>query len=79
MNSARGLSLAVVAVILSGCWENEDERYDAGYDDGYAEGYNTTCNIRATLVEGDWSSEAYSRGYNDGRLDGASACLEARP
>jgi hypothetical protein len=70
--------LAFVAVLsASACWEDEDERYDVGYDDGYATGYNTTCKIRATLIEGDWNSEAYSRGYNVGHADGSAACQAA--
>ena len=36
--------------------------------------YNTTCEIRATLVEGDWSDEDYSRGYAEGQTEGAFAC-----
>ena len=65
-------------LIAAGCQEDEDERYDTGYSDGYAEGYNTTCKIRATLVEGDWDSPAYSKGYRAGRVDGANACLSGR-
>jgi len=49
-----------------------------GYDDGYAAGYNTTCEIRATLIEGDWDSEANSRGYNTGYADGSAACLATK-
>ena len=26
----------------------------------YATGYNTTCKIRATLIEGDWDDEHYT-------------------
>lgn len=69
------LLAAAIALVLSGCWEDEVERFDVGYDDGYAVGYNTTCKIRATLIEGDWGSEAYSRGYNAGYLDGSAECL----
>lgn len=67
-----------VFFVVAACREDEDERYDTGYSDGYAEGYNTTCEIRATLVEGDWNSEAYSRGYNEGRVEGANACQAER-
>jgi len=62
---------------ISGC-SDADERYDVGYDDGYAEGYNTTCDIRATLVEGDWDDENYSRGYAEGRNAGAQDCLASK-
>ncbi len=67
----------IVLLVLSGC-SDADERYDVGYDDGYAEGYNTTCDIRATLVEGDWDDEDYSRGYAEGRYAGAQECLASR-
>lgn len=72
--SLRLSALVIAFLSLAGCFEDSEERYDVGYSDGYAEGYNTTCEIRATLVEGDWSSEAYSRGYNAGRLAGAEQC-----
>ena len=52
--------------------------YDQGYDDGYAAGYNTTCDIRATLIEGDWDDEDYSKGYRAGYEDGAQDCRESR-
>ena len=63
-----------IGAFCIGCSPNADSRYDSGYDDGYAEGYNTTCKIRATLVEGDWDDEHYSRGYSDGRVTGSAAC-----
>ena len=59
---------------LVGCGESADLRYDTGFDDSYAVGYNTTCKIRATLVEGDWDDENYSKGYNDGLIAGADEC-----
>jgi hypothetical protein len=61
-------------VALAGCGPNADSRYDSGYSDGYAEGYNTTCKIRATLVEGDWEDENYTKGYRAGQAAGAAAC-----
>lgn len=73
-------AILACALILPSCseasslLENYDERYDLGYDDGYAVGYNTTCEIRATLIEGDWGSEGYSDGYEAGYNDGAAAC-----
>ena len=70
----RHLLAAIIITMLSGCIEDSDERFDVGYDDGYAVGYNTECKIRATLIEGDFDSEHYSRGYNSGLYDGAKAC-----
>ena len=61
---------------LVGCGESADSRYDSGYNDGYAVGYNTTCEIRATMIEGDWDDKNYSEGYRDGLLDGSVDCRE---
>ena len=55
--------------------DNSEERFDTGYNDGYAAGYNTTCNIRSTLIEGDWENEDYTEGYEYGYSDGSRACL----
>ncbi len=68
------IPLITMFLLLAGCGPSTDSRYDSGYSDGYAEGYNTTCEIRATLVEGDWDDENYSRGYQDGRFSGAADC-----
>lgn len=65
-----------IAVFLIGC-SNSDERYDSGYSDGYAAGYNTTCKIRATLVEGDWEDKNYKKGYDAGYKSGAEACKKS--
>jgi hypothetical protein len=62
---------------LSACSQPE-ERSDVGYSDGYAVGYNTECQIRATLVEGDFKNEAYAKAYRAGLLEGASACRADR-
>lgn len=59
---------------LTGCGGVDEEAYDRGYSDGYAVGYNTTCEIRATMIEGDWSDEDYSRGYAEGQTEGTIAC-----
>lgn len=67
------VTLCVIS-FLYGCGPSADSRYDSGYSDGYAEGYNTTCKIRATLVEGDWEDKNYSKGYQDGRAAGAADC-----
>ncbi|WP_165724976.1 hypothetical protein [Pseudoalteromonas sp. SA25] len=66
--------MLVPVIALQGCGPSSDERFDTGYSDGYAEGYNTTCKIRATMVEGDWDDENYSRGYRSGNTAGAQAC-----
>jgi hypothetical protein len=66
----------VLALALQGCSPSPDERYDTGYSDGYAEGYNTACKIRATMVEGDWEDENYSRGYRAGNAAGIQACRD---
>jgi len=58
--------------------DRKQERFDAGYDDGYAAGYNTACEIRITLIEGDWDNEHYTNGYHEGRLDGEIQCLRER-
>lgn len=63
-----------MTLILSACGGTDEEAYDRGYGDGYAVGYNTACEIRATMVAGDWSDEDYSRGYADGQTDGTIAC-----
>ena len=51
---------------------------DVGYSDGYAVGYNTTCEIRATLVEGNWDNQEYMEAYNDGYADGAADCRRSK-
>lgn len=70
-------TLYVLMIFLVACVEAED-RYDSGYSDGYAAGYNTTCEIRATIIEGDWSDENYTNGYEDGYLEGSEACLSTK-
>lgn len=67
----RVLAVFLVA-FLAGC-ETRD-MYALGYDDGHASGYNTTCEIRATLIEGAWDDEDYSRGYQRGYAAGAAEC-----
>lgn len=76
----RGFLLTIVVsctFLLSAC-DVRKNKYDAGYDDGWAAGYNTTCKIRATMIEGDWDSESYSRGYSDGYADGSYECRNQR-
>jgi hypothetical protein len=64
-------------LLASACGDPEAD-YDVGYDDGYAVGYNTACEIRATLIAGDWDNRSYSRGYADGQSAGTIACNEDR-
>lgn len=64
--------------MLAGCGPSADSRYDSGYSDGYAVGYNTTCQIRATLVEGDWEDTNYKAGYDAGYYDGSVDCRNRR-
>jgi hypothetical protein len=71
------LAMLGLSVGLGGC-ANSDGSYDSGYSDGYAVGYNTACEIRATLVEGDWGNADYSRGYADGQSAGTIACNSDR-
>ena len=33
-----------------------------------------TCEIRATLIAGDWDDEHYSRGYREGYASGSYDC-----
>lgn len=66
-------ALALLAIALTSC-KDADERYDVGYDDGYAVGYNTACEIRATLIEGDFDNNDYARGYAAGQADGIVGC-----
>ena len=70
----RYLLILFGAIILVSCGESADSRYDYGYSDGYAAGYNTTCNIRSTMIEGDWSDKNYTSGYNAGYSDGSRDC-----
>ena len=73
----KNLLFVGVVALLTGCGD-ADGRYDTGYRDGYAEGYNTTCKIRATIVEGDWEDADYSRGYEEGRIAGVRDCQNKR-
>ena len=68
------LFIGVMLLFLTSCSNNSDSRYDSGYSDGYATGYNTTCKIRATLIDGDWDNDNYSKGYNQGYAAGSIDC-----
>ena len=67
------MTFAAMAVFAAAC-SDPDERYDVGYDDGYTVGYNTTCRIRATMIEGDFDNAHYSTGYREGLTAGAQYC-----
>ena len=73
-------ALALLVAFITGCsnGDSADSRYDSGYSDGYAVGYNTECRIRATLIEGDWEDDDYTRGYRQGELAGAEQCRAER-
>lgn len=73
----RTIILIVSASLLTSCEDYEAE-YDRGYSDGYAAGYNTACEIRATLISGDWDSTGYSEGYSRGQSDGIEECNRER-
>ena len=74
MNKYIAILLLAFSVSVVGCGPSADSRYDSGYGDGYAVGYNTTCKIRATLVEGDWDDKNYMDGYRAGYSAGEIAC-----
>jgi hypothetical protein len=72
-------ALAISLMILAACeYETAEERYEAGYDDGYAAGYNTTCQIRPTLIRGDWEDDKYTAGHTAGYTAGSNACVLER-
>jgi hypothetical protein len=70
----KSIILIVLIVLVVRHFNEPEDKYGVGYDDGYATGYNTTCEIKATLIEGDWENESYSNGYNAGYRDGSIAC-----
>lgn len=74
MNKYIAILLLAFSVSVVGCGPSADSRYDSGYGDGYAVGYNTTCKIRAPLVEGDWDDKNYTSGYRAGYSAGEIAC-----
>ena len=74
----RYILIVSVGLLLAGCGKSDEEMHDVGYSDGYAVGYNTACEIRATMINGDFDNEAYSRGYNQGNSAGKVACNNDR-
>lgn len=56
--------LITMAVALYACDNSNPERSrDIGYSDGYAVGFNTTCEIRKTLIDGDFDNPDYANAY----------------
>ena len=73
----RSIALTVLCtILLTGCKARLGQ--DEGYSDGYAAGYNTECQIRATLVHGEWDNAKYKAGYDAGYAAGAADCRRAR-
>ncbi len=75
---ASRIFVVIVSLIFFSSCGDSDERRNAGYNDGYAVGYNTACQIRATLIEGDFDDADYSKGYAKGQEAGMMACIEDR-
>ena len=74
------LTTIAAALAFAGCEsEGFDDAYDRGYSDGYAAGYNTTCEIRATMIAGDWDIDGYKSGYDSGYADGSEQCKVDEP
>lgn len=71
------VSAASITVLAVGCAEKRDWG-EIGYDDGYAVGYNTACEIRATMIEGNFDNKEYAEAYARGRVDGANGCYAER-
>ena len=80
MTLYRALISVFILTFLVACDSSDSDsvRYEKGYDDGYAVGYNAACEIRLTVVEGDWEDENYSNAYEDGHYDGQQDCKEGR-
>lgn len=66
----------ILIIALASCSRGEsfESAYDRGYSDGYATGYNTTCEIRATMISGDWDTDGYKPGYDGGYAAGTEQC-----
>ena len=65
--------LILTMLFIQGCSLDSND-YDSGYSDGYAVGYNTQCNLRSTMVKGDWDNLEYSKGYKEGYSSGSFDC-----
>ena len=81
MNTRYCIAITLLSpLLISSCGDSSftTDWTDVGYSDGYAVGYNTTCEIRATLVEGNWDNQDYMEAYNDGYADGAADCRRSK-
>jgi hypothetical protein len=74
----KSILMVIPMLILTSCFHDSEGRYDSGYSDGYASGYNTTCKIRATIIEGDWDDQDYTNGYQQGYSAGSYDCTNSR-
>jgi hypothetical protein len=68
------LLVSSIASVLSAC-DNKGAESN-GYQDGYAATVNTTCNFRATMIDGNFDNGAYSKGYSKGAQAGALAVAQ---
>ena len=68
---AQLLRLAVAFVVTCVCKDKEKK-----YDSGDVVGTTPPWEIRAPVIDGDWSSEAYSEGYAPGVATGIGACTD---
>ena len=69
--------ISALWLTLAAC-SNAEEHADVGYDDGYAVGYNTACEIRATLIDGEFENKHYAAAFARGQSDGIVACQADR-
>jgi hypothetical protein len=72
----RSISILAITLLVTAC--SIEDKYDTGYSDGYASGYNTTCKIRATLIDGDFDNPSYKKGYDTGYKKGSQDCREKK-
>ena len=77
--TVRTLIFILPLLVSCSAAEGYDSGYDRGYSDGYATGYNTTCEIRATMISGDWDTKGYKPGYDTGYEAGSKQCKVDQP
>jgi hypothetical protein len=63
--SMRQMILIMPLLLATISCDSKDSE-SAGYQDGYAATINTSCNIRGTLIAGNFNQPAYARGYSKG-------------